>query len=1136
MIDRAALSWKTSLAKSSKVAVDLQQFKALPDRRFKARLIPFLLDRKKTRDALLPGPFPRTLREFSSDAKIGFVDLPNELWWSGQILQNFKPQVATFLEGKRAIEQAIRLGDYSSAESLLDTLEESIGMSYWLLEMRIFLIGQILGLEAQKEYSREIKTSDASVLIKCFVHYVSLRCEPRVSWWKYHEYLTNFTAQFPVSDKRARAIFDFLLNPLRFTIETDPSSIMSLAASFPLVDYYEAFVRVAQKLVAQRIKSGSLGEIVESLYESGVKDPRLALICSVVGMPCESPLVHGVRDLDEVLCLYTAGKYTECTVRCAELLILNPTIFQLYELAAKSFARLKQEPSETTGVGEVDLLLGDLYNVVIKNDRADRSAADITKRAYNLSSSEFSAQLFSFLWHEFITDGLTPDTEVTYGLLNGSFYSPRNVFRLIPKAQRSAYLASLRQIVPTSRTLDFVETVASGQPAIACADVDPDRLRLYDAETLAESGKVAEAARALESICRESDDYVLWQDAMLRLNSLLEKEGEYGECQDLLANAMASNPVLVARLPIERLLDAIDLAGADFSGQISHPILREFVSRTGSPDSLQKRDDAYEDFLASEGVSRPSELADLKNNRFGGCGVMFLRDVCIPQVMDNSVAFDSTESLLNERIAICRMLIDLDPDGIEEYSSEIRKITQYLIVQRGLREVEQSKIYVDVSGISRSIEKSLKESYGRYCDLLAARVKPDQEDLLLKLTEMFGDQLVLVVPNDELRSLLGEMLLEVRDQFVSSNEYGLDGYLSTGLRHGTLAGQVRSIFEAEHLVTQRDQESLVYKEPSYWLDDLSIGVAAATEVSATLQDLSKGIDDLIDEVRTQWIQIRTEKKQTLGLFDYRLGPGHINVLQARMKLDTRYEDFIEAVFDLLWMITEANLRAVKRKIDEDLKPRILELVDQASSRINAISGDLSLLKNALTRSKTGSQNAIDKIASWFSRAKTSDIGPCEFDLPLKIAIAMVHNVFPSFSFECKTEVQVDGKLDGKKLTGLVNVFYLLFENIRKHCAQTDIPVRTTASIELHENRIAIRVVNPLHPEVDLEGARRKLDDSLALEDASFDYVRREGGSGFAKIRKILKVELRLDPEMHFEVRDDRAFCAEISFVATPLIL
>jgi hypothetical protein len=83
--------------------------------------------------------------------------------------------------------------------------------------------------------------------------------------------------------------------------------------------------------------------------------------------------------------------------------------------------------------------------------------------------------------------------------------------------------------------------------------------------------------------------------------------------------------------------------------------------------------------------------------------IYFLRQVCVPDVLDQSLTLLGTRDVEDERIAILRGLIEmmaspgkLPPSEIKE---ELREITTRQVVRDTSLRLDQSKIYVNVDGI-----------------------------------------------------------------------------------------------------------------------------------------------------------------------------------------------------------------------------------------------------------------------------------------------------------------------------------------------------------------------------------------------------------------------------------------------------
>lgn len=65
---------------------------------------------------------------------------------------------------------------------------------------------------------------------------------------------------------------------------------------------------------------------------------------------------------------------------------------------------------------------------------------------------------------------------------------------------------------------------------------------------------------------------------------------------------------------------------------------------------------------------------------------------------------------------------------------------------------------------------------------------------------------IILYENDSDR-VLRKLINNIRDAFVSSNEYGLDGYLSLNIRHGAISDALRTPLSKHGLLAIYDSES-----------------------------------------------------------------------------------------------------------------------------------------------------------------------------------------------------------------------------------------------------------------------------------------------------------------------------------------
>ena len=71
-------------------------------------------------------------------------------------------------------------------------------------------------------------------------------------------------------------------------------------------------------------------------------------------------------------------------------------------------------------------------------------------------------------------------------------------------------------------------------------------------------------------------------------------------------------------------------------------------------------------------------------------------------------------------------------------------------------------------------------------------------------------------------------------------------------------------------------------------------------------------------MKGKYIQIRTEEKDTEGIFDYTLCEWDMLPLTLQLQDVVTFEEFLDVVINYLWQITEKNLSEIKRIIKEEI--------------------------------------------------------------------------------------------------------------------------------------------------------------------------------------------------------------------------
>ena len=215
---------------------------------------------------------------------------------------------------------------------------------------------------------------------------------------------------------------------------------------------------------------------------------------------------------------------------------------------------------------------------------------------------------------------------------------------------------------------------------------------LAKADSALRRGLYSQAIHSASALEATGNIYFRQKAIRIHAASLLRAEDIEG-CIHYITSVFVAAPNLSVILPIADLVSAtteeIRLGIAD---SLSVPLLYDMYSRYVGKRHDSTRRFAYEDFLMRHGASRPYDLASGDHKFPRDAFVYFLRYICIPEIMDVSPVFETSKDVDYERIAVCNVLADLDPNEKELYKGESRDLLIRHSIQKGIRQVEQSKI------------------------------------------------------------------------------------------------------------------------------------------------------------------------------------------------------------------------------------------------------------------------------------------------------------------------------------------------------------------------------------------------------------------------------------------------------------
>lgn len=289
-------------------------------------------------------------------------------------------------------------------------------------------------------------------------------------------------------------------------------------------------------------------------------------------------------------------------------------------------------------------------------------------------------------------------------------------------------------------------------------------------------------------------------------------------------------------------------------------------------------------------------------------------------------------------------------------------------------------------------------------------------------------------------------------------------------------------------------------------------------------------------MKGKYIQIRTEEKDTEGIFDYTLYEWDMLPLTLQLQDVVTFEEFLDVVINYLWQITEKNLSEIKRIIKEEIAQDYNNAFEELKNAVSKISNKAQLrdLQQKIAEASTDMPNTLDKICYWFQRSTESKHNDFDLQFAFNLGLQTIKNMHPEKRFIAKEISPAESdKIPGKYLKNFDGIFYNLFDNIYKKAMSSD-----AGNIEIRYELKYKNLKFYIYIENDYDCTKDITEDEIRVERAkklicSGEYLQKvkgEGGTGIPKIVKIIAYDLRKEPTIDFGyIKEKNTFFMKIEF-------
>lgn len=1070
------------------------------------------------------------------------MDLLRELVWTALTLNSYNSYLKDFYLKRDALENSLLLNDFEISLSLLDEIDRKYGKSLWSIKNRLNILQRKEGLDAQKAYAKTLKDSSISTSSKILIYLFSIGAEENISY-DYYERITNkFFERFNI-----RSLFEYYKYKINAEYIPDEdlyiSHILIHERTSSLVDMYETFLNLLSHIVCMNFKPTNeldvFIRIVRKMYKN-VPDPRFVNILRMLDVYVPLTELEKNETILNIFDNFEQANYLEVIQESERILSKNPNYTSLYQPYLESIYILNEQISLDSNTLLYEILVK-YQDMLTTNDNTQNAINDLFKLLVTYSNLSISNQILSILLN-YLIDEKSYKSKVGYistsifNLFKHNIYS-ENIKEKYIQEYTTVYSSapSLQLLINFNAKEESFLSFLENKHISERSKTTLLSLYYFTKKEYEHTAKIALNNVYTSDVILKNTVQTMFILSLLRQNKHIEAMKEVINTYFINKNTMAILPVIdIVDVIIENIEKTFK-----WPSEIDAPILFYLCTISRNHDTESRTEYLYEYYLVSHDYKRPTDLiSDYINNQngFDEKTIFYLDKICIPEIMKTSLYIDDYIDAEKERIKVCHHLISIDNKNEKRYLQEIKDREQNLFIKNESSRIEKNKIYVDIEGIKKSYSKELKNDYDRLMSLIETNsYQRDSEvekiiDVLKNIPseeknvtyeEAINSLYISNISSNEIDDLFQKIIELSRDIFVKNEHYGLDVYLSTKIRHGTISNHLRKPLEKENIITLKNSKLNEYEENAYWSKLFyNLESSEITLIQSKLKNFSKRHDDIIKNLTNNLLQVTTsdhintnmdgkiiENENKEALFKYNFTNIELkSIFYSFLDKDLDYDVFISNILQVLWDKTDVNLKNIRNVLDTIIYPQILKNFNDLQNDLQVIDKDISPLKNAIAQSRTEMNQSFKNLIAWFARMEDSEIN----DYEIKSAIDIVKNIFRKQENNLKINIDNMPYLKGKTLDSMVDIFFIIFDNAFKYSRLND-KTPITINIEYVDSMMNIYVTNEIQSSSSIDELNGSIDIirlNYGTTEATLK-TNKEGRSGFNKIWKILTKDLQI---------------------------
>lgn len=1058
------------------------------------------------------------------------------------IFHEYMENISEFIELKNQYEKFLFSEKYDDALKVIDKIEEREGLSVWSISKKMFLYEKIEGLEKHKKYLSDILCQTNNyIFLNTLFELESYFAEENTSYTAYKKRIENYNDVLEENDI-IRKYIDFKYNIERDYDMEELRIAFMFDSQLSLVDMYETFI------LAEQLNSveGNVNKQTLNLEDFQLRN------IAVINNP--ESILYEDSEYYHLLELYTCGKYKEYIEECYMYLIKEPQDFQCIVLLVKSYIFLDKKPDFDHEVYKW------IYDVYALNGKEGDAISSLFSYLKVVRFTSWEYKIIGLISRKMTMKNR--DKMSLMSTLNDLFISPNIIANKCFVGNSDEILKKFYDVCPVTQKLYIYK---QGLVPFPIEISDLNRKLFFKVDNLIRLNKNDEALRLIEEVQR-SDGYFL-ERKLKRKICIYDQKMDYLSEVKCITNAILLNGGLKNRIDI---LSVYKKIRQNLCKEIKKDVHYVAFVYLCMPHDYNKQRIAYSNYMDYNAYESIEDI--IENETHTQVLITFLSKVCVQHLLKRDIILNPLGDKAEElRIEILKKLIEIDSNNKKKYYSEITFITKQKSIKDRIKQINQSRIFVDSENIKKDNSVALIEDFNRY---LAMRNLDDEiisYDIysvdyindLKKIVDEMNEKIKTSPVYSQKIIILKGIITTITEEFLFNEKYGLNTFLSSRIRHGYCKNHLTSVFQEYNLLSKKIQNnSSEYLINEYWDDILPEDTQASKEIKKSLSNFTLNIEKEIEYIKKYWLSIRF-KEENDGLLDYTKFVNQCLLIDMDNIVD--FNTFYDEIINLLWNHTMNLFKILRRKIQGELLTffqneltKLLEDIGKVTDK--TVKENIKLITNNINLCKTKIGGKAKEFANVFDKRDVSYLDFTMDDL-IDTCLEIVTKLNSGMS-EVKLErcIEDSRRYKGEYFPYFVDAVNILINNALEHSGITDLSELLLSIIVKEENdyfviqmmkeefeRRKIRIEDSNFMSLTVSNFLSKDTDITMLEDKIkniFDktkdmetvkkYSQSEGGTGLYKLYKTFHYNINTPSTIFYSIEKQK-FSISILFGLTKIV-